>query len=269
MPSRRSSRFGLGFLGHEDWKPNFHVLGAATMLYGTFVTSAMALVLAIPLGVGIALWLALMAPRAVSVIVGPIVEMLAAIPSVIVGFWGVIVLAPFVHAQLEPFLHGAFGFLPIFGPAQTTGLSLFSCGLVLAFMILPIIASLSRDLFLTVPRELREGAEALGATRWEVIRGVVLPTTAAGVSAAIVLALGRALGEAIAVAAVFGTAATSPVGVRHRQQPRRADRQRVHRHRQQRSNSPWLFYLAAILLVIGLATNLIAQCIAGGSSRAS
>src|SRR5205085_3786286 len=113
----------------------------------------------------------------------------------VLGFWGVIVLAPFVQRHVEPWLHSTLGFLPIFGPPQTTGLSIFTAGLILTVMVLPIIASLSRDLFLTVPSELKEGAEALGATRWEVIRGVVLPTTISGVAAATVLGRGRALGE--------------------------------------------------------------------------
>ena len=151
--------------------------------------------------------------------------MLAAIPSVIVGFWGVIVLAPFVHQHIEPWLNHALGFIPIFGSPQSTGLSVFTAGLILSLMVLPIIASLSRDLFLTVPRELRDGAEALGATRWEMIRGVVLPTTASGVAAATILGLGRALGEAIAVAQVIGAgnvihASLFDDGCEHRQPSR-------------------------------------------------
>ena len=130
--------------------------------------------------------------------------MLAAIPSVILGFWGILILAPFVHEHLEPFLHKTFGFIPIFGAPETTGASIFTAGLILTIMVIPIIASISRDLFLTVPREIQDGASALGATRWEVVRGVVLPSTASGVVAATLLGLGRALGEAIAVTQVLG-----------------------------------------------------------------
>jgi phosphate transport system permease protein len=239
----------------------FNRFGAGVFLYGTAVTSAMALVLAVPLGIAIALYLSMIAPAPVRAVVGPIVEMLAAIPSVVLGFWGLIVLAPFVRDHLEPALHSALGFIPLFGPAQTTGLGLFTAGLVLAIMVLPIIAALSRDLFLTVPQELQDGAAALGATRWEVMRGVVLQSTRPGVAAACCLGLGRALGEAIAVTQVVGAGLE------------------IHRSLFTTGNTlaslialkfpsaitkldiSALFYLGAILLVIGLVTNLFAQWI--------
>ncbi len=110
--------------------------------------------------------------------------MLAAIPSVILGFWGILILAPFVHQSIEPWLHDTLGFIPIFGAPETTGASVFTASLILTIMIVPIIASISRDLFLAVPRDVQDGASALGATRWEVVRGVVLPSTASGVVAA-------------------------------------------------------------------------------------
>src|SRR6201996_6679466 len=256
------SKFGLGFLGHIDWAPNFSRFGAAVPLYGTAVTSAMAMIIAVPLSIAIALYLAMLAPRSVRTVIGPLVEMLAAIPSVILGFFGLIFLAPWVHLHLEPFLHGAFGFLGIFGPPQTTGLSLFTAGLILSVMVVPIIASLSRDLFLTVPNELKEGAEALGATQWEVIRGVVLPSTISGVAAATTLGLGRALGESIAVLSVIGTGATihkssfetgNTLAARIAQ-----DIQYPVNHLQVHA----IFYLALILLVLGVATNLFARTIA-------
>ncbi|HEY1565826.1 MAG TPA: phosphate ABC transporter permease subunit PstC [Solirubrobacteraceae bacterium] len=256
-------KFGLGFLGNVEWAPNFSRFGAAVMLYGTAVTSVIAMVIAVPLSIAIALYLAMLAPRAVRTAVGPLVEMLAAIPSVILGFWGLIFLAPWVHAHVEPFLYDAFGgLLPIFGPPQTTGLSLFTGGLILTVMVVPIISSLSRDLFLTVPNELKEGAEALGATRWEVIRGVVLPSTISGVAAATTLGLGRALGESIAVLSVVGTGATihtswfqtgNTLAARIAQDIQYPVNQlQVHA----------IFYLALILLVLGVATNLFARSIA-------
>src|SRR5436190_599606 len=131
------------------------------------------------------------------------VEMLAAIPSVILGLWGIIVLAPAIR-DVEPWLHRTLGFIPIFGPPQTAGASIFTAGLILTIMVIPIVASISRDLFLTVPQELQDGAVALGATQWEVVRGIILPSTASGVVSAALLGLGRALGEAIAVAQVIG-----------------------------------------------------------------
>src|SRR5579859_4318863 len=255
------SRFGLGFLVHSAWAPNFGVFGAAAAIYGTLVSSFMALALATPLGIAIGLYLSKMAPRGVRTVVGPLVEMLAAIPSVIVGFWGVIVVAPFAAAHLEPALHGAFGFIPIFGTPQTTGLSPFTAGLVLTMMILPIISALSRDLFITVPRELEDGAEALGATRWEVIRGIILPSTASGVAAAAVLALGRALGEAIAVSLVIGDVTAIHASI-FSPASTLAERIAIQFPATstllQRSS---LFYLGLILLVLTLFTSLAARAI--------
>jgi phosphate transport system permease protein len=258
------SRFGMGFLWHSTWQPNFREFGASALIFGTVVTSSIALAVATPLGIGIGLYLSMMASRGVRRTVGPLVEMLAAIPSVILGFWGVIVLAPFVSNHVEPWLHDTFGFLPIFGPPQTTGLSVMTAGLILSVMVLPIVASLSRDLFSTVPPELTQGAEALGATRWEVIRGVVLPTTSSGVAAAVVLGLGRALGEAIAVAQVIGDGH----GIqRSLFEPGATLTSRIALQFPETTPhtvySGALFHLALILLVINLATTLIARAIAG------
>jgi phosphate transport system permease protein len=255
------SRYGLGFLGHTTWAPNFKLFGAATLIYGTLVSSLMALALAAPLAIAIAVYLSMIAPRGVRAVVGPMVEMLAAVPSVIVGFWGILVLSPFVAKHVEPALHNALGFIPLFGPPSTVGSSVFSAGIVLTIMIVPIIASLSRDLFLTVPRELQDGAAALGATRWETIRGVVLPSTAPGVIAAALLGLGRALGEAIAVTQVIGAgnAIHSSLFATGDTLASRIAEQFPAENNLQRAS---LFYLAAILLVIGLVTNLTAQAIA-------
>ena len=146
------ARNGLGFLTDTTWKPNFDVYGAGVMLFGTAVSSTMALAIATPIGVAIGLYLSMLAPRGVRSVVGPLVEMLAAIPSVILGFWGILVLGPFLHDHLEPTLHSALGFVPLFGVPPTTGSSVFTAGLILAIMVVPIIASISRDLFLTVPQ---------------------------------------------------------------------------------------------------------------------
>jgi phosphate transport system permease protein len=255
------SREGLGFLVHSAWKPNFNVFGATTMLYGTAVSSLMALLLATPIGIAVGLYLSLLAPRGVRGVVGPLVEMLAAIPSVILGFWGIIVLGPFVRAHVEPWLHGTLGFLPIFGPPATNGASLFTAGLILTIMVVPIIASVSRDLFGTVPRELQDGAAALGATRWEVVRGVVLPSTASGVAAAACLGLGRALGEAIAVTQVIGAASsvhTSLFGTGETLASRIANQ---FQSPVSALHTSAMFYLAVLLLAIGLVANLLAQWI--------
>lgn len=198
------AQFGIAFLWHEIWEPNFNQLGAATFIYGTVVTSTVTMALAVPIGVSIGLYLSTVASGRTSRVIGPLVEMLAAIPSVILGFWGILLFGPFVRSHIEPFLHDTLGFLPIFGAPSTTGAGLLTASLILTIMVVPIIASISRDLFTTVPDHLRDGAIALGATRWEMVRGVILPATASGVTAAAFLGLGRALGEAIATSQVLG-----------------------------------------------------------------
>ena len=256
------SAFGLGFLGHTVWAPNFNRFGAGVMLYGTLVTSAIAMVIAVPVSIAIALYLSMFAPRAVRAVVGPLVEMLAAIPSVILGFWGLIFLAPFVHTHIEPWLHSWFGFLGIFGAPQTTGLSPFTASLLLTLMVIPIVSSLSRDLFLTVPRELRDGAEALGATQWEVIRGVMLPSTISGVAAATTLGLGRALGESIAVLSVIGTGAKIYGSVFMTGNTLAARIANDIQYPESTLQVHAIYYLALILLALSIATNLIARTIA-------
>jgi phosphate transport system permease protein len=255
------SQFGLGFLTHTTWEPNFGIFGAGAFLYGTAVTSLITLLLAVPIGVSIALYLSMVAPRRLRSVIGPLVEMLAAIPSVILGFWGILVFGPFLKAHLEPFLHRVLGFLPIFGAAPTTGTGLFNASLILTIMVVPIIASVSRDLFLTVPQELQDGATALGSTRWEVLRGVVIPSAASGVIAAAFLGLGRALGEAIAVTQVIGAGNlihASLFQTGDTLASRIADQYQGATTKLQIAS---LFYLGLILLVIGLLANIAAQLI--------
>lgn len=251
------SKFGLGFIWHATWAPPFSQYSAGGFITGTLVSSAMALLLAMPIGVAIGIFLALQAPARVRAVIGPLVELLAAVPSVIIGLWGLLVLAPFVQ-RIEPGLNSALGFIPLFGSPQTTGASVFTGGLVLTIMIVPIIASLSRDLFLTVPPDLQDGAAALGATRWEVIRGVVLPTTASGVIAASVLGLGRALGEAIAVTQVIGNGNTIHTSLFETGDTLASRIANLFPGTDPLFTSA-LFYLALVLLVIGLVTNLVAQ----------
>jgi phosphate transport system permease protein len=255
------SKFGFGFIGHTTWAPNFGKYGAGTVLFGTAFSSFAALAVATPIAISIGLYLSLLAPRGVRTVVSPLVEMLAAIPSVILGLWGIIVLAPFLHDHVEPWLHKSFGFIPLFGTVPTTGSSVFTASLILTIMIVPIIASISRDLFMTVPRELQDGAAALGATRWEVVRGVVLPSTASGVAAAAFLGLGRALGEAIAVSQVIGAGTEIHSNLF---QPGDTLASRIALQFPGALNKMHfasLFYLGLLLLVIGVVCNLIAQWI--------
>jgi phosphate transport system permease protein len=255
------SKFGIGFVTDTTWEANRGIFGAGTVIFGTLVSSFMALLIATPLGIAIGLYLALLTTSRVRAILGPLVEMLAAVPSVILGFWGILVLAPFIKAHVEPWLHSTLGFLPIFGPPQTTGLSMFTAGIVLAIMILPIIASISRDLFLTVPHEVQDGATALGATRWEVIRGVVLPSAAPGVAAATFLGLGRALGEAIAVSQIIGAGSHIKTSLFETGDTLAARIALQFSGAFSKLHFGALFYLALILLVIGVICNLFAQMI--------
>jgi phosphate transport system permease protein len=257
------SRFGAGFLFHTTWKPNppFEEFGAGVVLYGTLVSSFFALFLGAPIAISIGLFLSLLAPKGISGVISPLVEMLAAIPSVILGFWGLLVFAPFVHERIEPFLHDTLGFIPLFGPPQTTGASVFTASLILTIMIIPIIASISRDLFLSVPRELQDGAAALGATRWEVVRGVVLPSTVSGVVAASLLGLGRALGEAIAVAMVIGAGTEIHTSLFRTGDTLAARIANQFPGALTQLDFASLYYLGVILLVIGLFSNLAAQWI--------
>ena len=262
------STFGLGFLWHSIWNPssstgvvNANVFGAGVLVYGTLVTSAISLLIAVPLGIAIGVYLSLLAPGRAGSVIGPLVELLAAIPSVILGLWGIIVLAPFLHSTIDPALHAVLGFIPLFSATGTTGLGVFNAGVVLAIMVLPIIASITRDLFLSVPRELKDGALALGATRWEMIRGVVLDSTRPGIAAATILGLSRALGEAIAVTQTIGAGTSinaNLFGTGDTLASRIAEQFIGAVSRLQTAS---LFYCALVLLVMELAANLAAQMI--------
>ncbi|MBS1879518.1 MAG: phosphate ABC transporter permease subunit PstC [Actinobacteria bacterium] len=268
-------KYGLGFLTSTEWKPTpqFSVFGAGSLIYGTLLSSFFALLIGAPVAISIGVYLSLLAPRAVRGVVSPLVEMLAAIPSVILGFWGILVLAPFVKSTVEPALHSVLGFIPLFGSPETTGSSVFTASLILTIMIVPIISSVSRDLFSSVPREMQDGASALGATRWEVIRGVVLPTTASGVLAASLLGLGRALGEAIAVAQVIGAGSEIHIDLFKTGDTLAARIANQFPGALTELHIASLYYCGVILLVIGIASNLIAAWIgrrfsyAGGSLR--
>jgi phosphate transport system permease protein len=200
------ARFGLHFVTHVAWNPvvGREAFGAASFLFGTAITSLFALALATPLAIGCALFLTELAPRVLRAPVTSLVETLAAIPSVVIGLWGIYVLGPILSRHIEPALHSALGFIPLFGPPSSAGPSIFTAIVVLTMMILPIVSSITRELFLGVPRELKEGALALGTTRWEMVRGVVFPYARGGIAAALILGLGRAVGEAIAVTQVIG-----------------------------------------------------------------
>jgi phosphate transport system permease protein len=200
-PSIRS--FGWSFFITRTWDPIAGQFGALPFIYGTLITSAIALLVAIPLGVGAAVFLAELAPREISDTLTFVIELLAAVPSVIYGLVGIFVLVPGMRDTVQPALKAVLGFLPLFrGPNY--GVGLLSAGIVLAIMVLPFIISLSREALLAVPREQREGALAIGATRWEATWQVVMPGARLGIMGSILLALARALGETMAVTMVIG-----------------------------------------------------------------
>jgi len=202
--SRLSLReFGFGFLVSRDWNPVTRQFGALSSIYGTLVSTAIAMLIAVPLSLVIALFLVELAPPALSKPVGFAIELLAAIPSIIFGMWGLFVLAPVMAEHVQPALKTAFGFLPLFqGPP--TGIGMLTAGVILSLMILPFISAVMRDVFAMVPPVVKESAHGLGATTWEVTRKVTIRYGAQGLLGASFLGLGRAIGETMAVTFVIG-----------------------------------------------------------------
>src|ERR1700710_966101 len=170
------AKFGYSFITHQEWAPPLDKFGGRGLIFGTLITSAMALLIGAPVAISIGIFLALLAPTSVRNVISPLVDMLAAIPSVILGFWGLLIRGPGLVHTTEPFLHNTLGFIPLFGEPQTTGNSVFNAGLILTIMVIPIIASVTRDLFMAVPRDLQDGAAALGSPRWGGVRGAVPPS---------------------------------------------------------------------------------------------
>ena len=196
-------KFGFNFFRTSVWDPIFDHFGALPFIYGTLVTAAVSIILAVPLGIGAAIFLAELAPARVSDTLEFFIDLLAAVPSVIYGMLGVFIVVPLMRSYIQPALKSSLGFLPLFqGPAF--GVGFLTAGIVLAIMIVPYIISVSREVLLSVPRDQREAALSLGATRWESTWKVVVPYARAGIFGSIFLALARALGETMAVAMVIG-----------------------------------------------------------------
>lgn len=198
-------QFGVGFLTSSEWDPVRLQFGAAPMIYGTIVSSVLALILAAPLAIGVAIWLSEFSPRWLRQPVSFLVDLLAAIPSVVYGLWGIFVLLPILRVTIMPFLRDTLGLgnTPFFtGPAY--GNSMLGAAMILAIMILPYISAVSREVLMAVPRSQREAALAMGATKWEMIRDAVVPYARSGILGGIILGLGRALGETMAVTMLIG-----------------------------------------------------------------
>jgi phosphate transport system permease protein len=196
-------RFGLSFVTSSTWDPVAEEFGAFPLVFGTLLSSLIALLIAVPLSLGVAIYLTEFAPKVVRQPVAFLIGLLAAIPSVVYGLWGIFVLVPALRTSVFPFLRRLFGFLPFFqGPIY--GPSMLAAGIILAIMIMPYVMSVSREVLLAVPNTQREAALALGATRWEAVTTAVVPYARSGLIGAIILGLGRALGETMAVTMVIG-----------------------------------------------------------------
>jgi phosphate transport system permease protein len=254
--------FGLGFVWSSDWNPVTNRFGALQFILGTLVTGIAAVVIAAPLSIAIGLFLSELAPPSIRGPVGTLIEMLAAVPSVVVGLWGIYVLAPFDAQHLQPFLGATLGWIPIFAHGgDKVESTVFSAMLVLTIMIIPITSSICRELFISVPTELEEGAVGLGATRWEMVKTVVVPAVRGGVVAAVILGLGRALGEAIAVTQVIGNFIPLKLSIFEPGDTLASRTANQYQGATSNLQVSSLIYLALILLAITFVTNCAAQVV--------
>jgi phosphate transport system permease protein len=247
--------FGVPFLWHRTWNAVTDQYGALDFLVATLYVTGLAVLLAAPVAIAIGLYLSELAPAGVRGVVGSLVEMLAAIPSVVLGLWGILFLGPIVHNQFGPWLNDVLSWTPFFASRPISGSTMFTAVLVLTIMIIPITAAISRDLFLQVPRDIKEGAVGLGLTRWEMVRGVVLPYTRGGLISAVLLGAGRALGEAIAVTQVIGTTAHLTANLFDTGDTLASRIAAQYQAAASNLQIASLFYLGVILLAISLVVN--------------
>lgn len=258
------SHFGLGFVTGREWNPVTNQFGAAEFLFGTAVTAFGALLIAGPISIAIALFLTELAPRRARRPVATLVELLAAVPSVVLGLWGLIVLAPAMNNTIEPALSSVLGWIPLFS-GSTSPVGLLPAIVILTIMTVPIVSAITREVFETVPTELKEGAFALGATRWEMVRIVILPYARTGIVGGTLLGLGRALGEAIAVTMVIGHTPYIGPHLFHTGDTLASRIASEYQGAATSLNISALVYLGAILLVLALIANMIARLIVGRS----
>lgn len=261
------SALGFSWIFQKVWDPSHQHFGLLPFILGTIETTAIALVLAVPIGLGTALALAYLIPHRIRPVLSTTVELLAAVPSVVYGLWGLVVLAPLSRDYLEPFLSSVLGWTGLFnGPNQGVGLLL--AGIILSIMILPTMVAISRDVLAVVPNEQVEGAMALGATRWQVLYRVVLPGGRSGLLGAFALATGRALGETVAVALVIGN---SPFIAHSLKSPAATLPSLIVNNFGEATGTELsaLFGAGLVLLVIGVAVNALARVLVGSTSRAA
>ena len=252
------SKFGPSFLTGTTWDPIAGIYGALPFIVGTIASSFIAIVLATPIGLLTAIFLAELAPRRVSIPLTFTIELLAAIPSVVFGLWGVFVLGPFLKNTVEAWIASTLGWIPIFaGP--TDGVGLFAAGVILTLMILPTIIAISRDVITAVPDAQREAMLALGATRWEVITKAVLPYARSGIIGAVILGLGRALGETMAVTMVIGNKTQIPESVFQSSQTIASQIATTFNEASIGLQTSALIGLGLVLLVITMTLNVVAR----------
>ena len=252
--------FGLSFVWTDVWDPIKGVFGAWQFIVGTIVSAFFAILLATPLSIAIALFLTELAPRWLRGPVATLVELLAAIPSVVLGLWGILVLGPVLDSTIEPWLNKWFGWLPLFS-GEPSPVGMLNAILILTIMIVPIVSAITRELFLRVPKELKEGALGLGTTRWEAIRGVVIPYCGPGIVAAVILGVGRAVGEAIAVSQVSGNGTSIQRSLFAPTNTLAAKIANSYQGASTKLEGDSLLYLALILLVLALFANGAAQVV--------
>ncbi len=260
------AHFGIGFITGTTWDPVHAHLGALTFIVGTLETTLIAMVLAVPIGIGTALMLSHLAPLRLRMALGTAVELLAAVPSVVYGLWGLLVVAPWVRVHVDPFIAALFGHTSIVGGAQL-GIGLLLAGIVLFVMVLPTMVAISRDVLAAVPTEVIEAALALGATRWAVLRRVVVPTARTGILGASTLAMGRALGETIAVTMVIGNTDRIPSSLFAPAQTMAS----VIANEFTEATEPYhlsaLIAVAVILLAVAVLVNVVARLLVRSVSR--
>ena len=250
--------FGLGFVTGLNWDPVAEIYGALPYVVGTILTSLIAVVIAAPIGVLTAIFLAELAPRRLAIPLTFMIELLAAIPSVVFGLWGVFVLSPLLASTIEPWIVDHFGFIPIFaGPSF--GIGLFAAGIILAIMILPTIVSIARQVISSVPDNQREAMAALGATRWEIVTKAVLPFARSGIIGAIILGLGRALGETMAVTMVIGNGQNIPTRLFDQAQTIASKIATTFNEASIGLQTSSLIALGFILLIITIGLNIVAR----------
>jgi phosphate transport system permease protein len=258
-------RFGPGFVTGRVWDPVAGIYGALPFIVGTILSALIALAIAAPVGLLTAIFLAELAPRRLAIPLTFAIELLAAIPSVVFGLWGVFVLSPLLQTTVEAWITESFGWIPIFaGP--TFGIGLFAAGVILAIMILPTIVSIAREVIGSIPNSQREALYALGATRWETVTGAVLPAARSGIIGAVILGFGRALGETMAVTMVIGNAQEVPKSLFGPAQTIASQIATTFNEAQVGLQTSSLIALGFVLLVLTLALNVVARLLVARTS---